>query len=87
MKSEPTAGNREIEPGLVLGRAGTFLEQHRSVDLLDVDAAVLDWFDCVGDLNQFACGGFRIGEWAVGAELRGTSVGGRSVRRISTSAQ
>jgi len=44
VQHQPAPGDREIEPGLVLGRRGLQLEQHRPVDLLDVDTAVLDRF-------------------------------------------
>jgi len=54
-------GDGPIEPGLVLGRRGLQLEQHRPVDLLDVDTAVLDGLDGVGEFDDLACGEFRIG--------------------------
>ena len=38
--------------------------QHRPVDQLDMDAAILHRLDGVGDLHQPSRGGFRIGEGA-----------------------
>ena len=38
------------------------LEQKRPVDLLDIDPAVLDGLECVGQLEELAGGDFRVGE-------------------------
>jgi hypothetical protein len=38
------------------------LEQKRPVDLLDIDPAVLDGLERVGELKQLARGSFRIGK-------------------------
>jgi hypothetical protein len=67
MPPEPALGDRQLEPGAIFGRAAALLEQERPVDLLDVDAAVLDGLDGVGDLQQLARGGFRISEQSIGA--------------------
>jgi hypothetical protein len=58
------AFDREVETGLVLGRAAEMLLQKRSVDQLDMDAAILHRLDGVGDFHQLARGGFWIGEGA-----------------------
>jgi hypothetical protein len=68
MTPEPALGDGKIEAGLVLGGAAA-LPEERPVDLLNVDTAVLDRLDGVGDLKQLACGLFRIGKWSVGGEL------------------
>ena len=60
MQLQPAAGNRQIEAGLVFGRRGFLREQERPVDLLDLDAAVMDDLDGVGNLQQLAGGHFRI---------------------------
>jgi hypothetical protein len=41
------------------------LEQERSVELLDVDPAILDWLERVGIFEQLLHCGFRIGVGAV----------------------
>jgi hypothetical protein len=56
---KPTLGNRQIQPGTIFGWAAAFLEQEGAVDLLDMDAAVLDSLDSVRDLQQLARGLWR----------------------------
>jgi hypothetical protein len=56
---EPALGNRQIEAGLVFDRRTLVLIQERTVDPLDVDAAVLHSLGRVGDLQQFAGSSFR----------------------------
>ncbi len=51
MPPKPPAGNGELEPRAIFGGAAAFLEK-RSVDLLNVNAAVLDSFNGVGDFQQ-----------------------------------
>jgi len=53
-------------PGAVLCRRAALLVQERSLDLLDVDAAVLHRFDRIGELKEFSGSGLGIG---VGARL------------------
>jgi hypothetical protein len=53
---------------LVLRRRTLELIDERSVDLLDVDAAVLHRLDGIGQLHQLARGGLGVGEWPVGDE-------------------
>jgi hypothetical protein len=60
VQQQPAAADREIEPGLVFGRAGLVLEQKRSIDQFDVNARVLRRFDRIGDLDQLARGFLRI---------------------------
>lgn len=57
MFSQPTALDCHLEPGATFLRAALDLIQKRSVDLLNVDAAVLHRFNGIGDLDQLAGGG------------------------------
>jgi hypothetical protein len=59
---EPAVLDRAIKPGLVFRRRALELEQKRPVDLLDIDPAVLDGLERVGELKQLARGSFRIGK-------------------------
>ena len=61
MFPQPATLDRARKGGAVLRRQAA-LGQEGRIDLLDMDAAVLDGLDRVGDLDQPACGGFRIGE-------------------------
>src|ERR1700681_4324440 len=63
---QPAAGDGELDAGAIFGRTATFLKQKRPVDLLNVDPAVLDRLDRVGDLKQLARGFFRVGERSLG---------------------
>jgi hypothetical protein len=58
---QPAPLDRARKGGAVLRRQAA-LGQKGRIDLLDMDAAVLDGLDRVGGLDQPACGGFRIGE-------------------------
>jgi hypothetical protein len=51
---EPAASNGEIEASLLLGGSSLVLEQHRVVDQLNEDTAVLDGLDPRGDFQQLA---------------------------------
>jgi hypothetical protein len=67
---QPAVGDGTIEASLVFGRRALQLIQEWPVDLLDMDAAVLQGFDSVGQLNELARGDFRIGKRARFGELR-----------------
>jgi hypothetical protein len=41
MSPQPSAGNSEFKAGSIFGRATAFLEQERTVEILDVDASIL----------------------------------------------
>jgi hypothetical protein len=66
VQHQPSLLDRAIEAGFVFRRRGLQLKQHRPVDLLDVDAAVLDGFHTVGEFDDLARGRFWI---SVGAGL------------------
>ena len=55
VRIKPARGDREIKPGLVFGRRGLQLKQHRTIDQLDMNAPVLDRLDGMGE-SQAACG-------------------------------
>ena len=57
----PALGDRQIEACLVLGRRTLQLKQERAVDLLDMDAAIPDRLDCVGQLDDLPRGVLRVG--------------------------
>jgi len=59
---EPALLDRAQKAGLVFRRRALELEQKRPVDLLDIDPAVLDGLERVGELKQLARGSFRIGK-------------------------
>jgi hypothetical protein len=63
---QPTLGDREGEAGAIFGWGAAFLEQERPIDLLDMDAAILDSLDSVRDLEQLAGGLIRICERSIG---------------------
>ena len=71
IQRQPAAIDRQIKVGLVLGRAGLVLIQKRRVDQLDVDTAVLNGLDRIGDLDQLAGGLLRIGVGAIRGEFHG----------------
>jgi hypothetical protein len=56
MFPQPAFSNGVIDPGAVLLGRAAFLEQERPVDLLNVDAPVLQRLGGVGDLQQLARG-------------------------------
>jgi hypothetical protein len=58
---KPATLDREPEPGAVLGGCGMVLEQEGPVDLLDIDAAVLDRLEGTGALQEPAGGLLGIG--------------------------
>jgi hypothetical protein len=61
-RSDQAQQQRELR---AVDRRGLELEQHRRVEQFDMDPAVLDGFDRIGDLDQLAGGGFRVGVGAV----------------------
>src|SRR5579862_4863736 len=60
MDRDPAALYRVLEPGEVLGRRALYLEEKRAVDLLDVDALILNGVDAAGDLDQLSGSGLRV---------------------------
>ncbi len=58
----PLSCSSSQEAGPVLRGRAFELEQEWPVDLLDIDSAVLDGLERVGELEQFAGGDFRVGE-------------------------
>ena len=69
MQLEPAALNRHLDPRAELLTTGLKCVEERRVDLLDMDAAVLDGFDAGGELDELARCGFRVGEGTFGGEL------------------
>src|ERR1700741_1575194 len=65
--------DRMIEPGLLLRGRTLVFEWKWPVDLLDIDPAILDRLEGIGEFDQLARGGLRIGEGARGNELHATS--------------
>ena len=63
MQPQPAFGDRADESGVELIRRAASIEE-RSVDQLDIDAAVLNRLDPIGDLDELAGGGVRINEAA-----------------------
>jgi hypothetical protein len=61
VRIKPARGDREIKPGLVFGRRGLQLKQHRTIDQLDMNAPVLDRLDGMGELKQLAGCGLGVG--------------------------
>jgi hypothetical protein len=53
---QPAFSNGVVQRGTVLLGRAAFLEQKWRVDLLNVDAAILDSLGRVGDLQQLASG-------------------------------
>jgi hypothetical protein len=48
---QPALLDRAIETSLILGRRTLQLEQERPIDLLDIDPAILDRLESVGELD------------------------------------
>jgi hypothetical protein len=71
MHHQLAATDRELQRGAVFRWRSLHLEQHRTVEQLDMDAAVLDGFDRIGEFDQLARGGFRVGVGASGGEFHG----------------
>jgi hypothetical protein len=53
---DPAVLDGMLQPGAVLGGRAFDLEEKRPVDLLDMNAAILNGFDAAGDLDQLASG-------------------------------
>jgi hypothetical protein len=69
MLPQPALGDRQLlEARALFGRAASS-PQEGQIDLLDMDPAVLDRLDAVGDLDQLAGGGFRISVGTISDEL------------------
>jgi len=58
---EPVLSNGVVETGFIFSRCGLEGAEHRPIDLLDVEAAILNRFHRAGDLHQLARGDFRVG--------------------------
>ena len=62
MQIEPAVLNGVFDPGTELWPTGLERVEERRVDLLDVDAAVLNRLDARGELDQLAGLGLRVGK-------------------------
>ena len=62
MHHNPAAFDRALHSGRILIGRALDLEQERAVYLLNVNAAVLNGLDAVGDLDQLAGGRLRVGQ-------------------------
>ena len=69
VQHQPALGYRMLKAGFVFGRRPLQFEQKRPVDFLDVDPAVLDRLEGIGELQQLAGCGLGIGEGAGGDEF------------------
>ena len=57
MQDQPALGDRVIEAGLIFRRRPLQLVEKGRVDLLDIDPAILDRLESVGEFEQLACRG------------------------------
>jgi hypothetical protein len=62
-------------------------EQERPVDLLDVDAAILNWLDGIGDLQQLARSGVGVSESDSARRISWALVKWGTWTRLSSSAK
>jgi hypothetical protein len=74
MQHEPAVCDGALKPGFVFGGRALQLEQERPVDFFDIDAAVLDRLERVGEFDQLARGGIGIGERAVEDEFHAAAI-------------
>jgi hypothetical protein len=72
MQFKPSEFNRASEPGRIFFRCASIDVQERTIQLLDIDAAILHRLEGVGVLNQSARGLVGTGIGAVGGELHRT---------------
>jgi hypothetical protein len=61
MQHQPAILDRALEAGLVFRRGGALDIEHRIIQLLNVNAAVLDRLDGIGKLDDLARGDLGIG--------------------------
>jgi hypothetical protein len=80
---EPAAIDGELHAGGVFGRAAAVAKQERFVDLLDMDTAVLDRLDGIGDFEDAARGLIRIGVRVVGGEFQAAALSSLSAPRAT----
>lgn len=59
VQHQPALGDRQIKACLVFGRRSLELKQEGPVDLLDMDTAVLDRLNGVGQFDDLARSGLR----------------------------
>ncbi|WP_167768296.1 hypothetical protein [Bradyrhizobium sp. MOS001] len=67
MQLEPALLNRMLDAGAELRPGGLERIEKRSIELFDVNATVLDSFNGLCELGQFAGSGVRSGKGAFGA--------------------
>jgi hypothetical protein len=71
---KPPALDPELEAGAVFRRRRLETEQHRPVEQLDMDPAVLDGLGRLGELDPLARGGFRVQVGAGSGEFQNISL-------------
>src|SRR5882672_5121890 len=83
MQFEPAEGNRAIEARRIFSGCPTVTEQERRVEMLDIDAALLHWFEGPRVLHQATRSFFRISEGALVGELHAATLSSLSAPRIT----
>ncbi len=73
---EPPLLDRVLDAGGELRAGGLELVEKGRVDLLDMNAAVLDGFNALCEFDQFAGCGFWVGERAFGGEFHRYPIAG-----------
>ena len=74
MHFQPAPFNGELQAGAVLRGRALVAEQEGAVEFLDIDPAILNWFEGVCVLQE-ATGGFvRVGEGSVGGQFQKLSL-------------
>jgi hypothetical protein len=71
---EPAVRDRELHAGAVLGRAAAVPKQEGAIDLLDVNATVLDRLNGVGNLQYLARRILRVGVGAISGQSQDLSL-------------
>ena len=74
MQFKPSEFNRASEPGRIFFRCASIDVQERTIQLLDIDAAILHRLEGVPMLHQPARGFFGISEGAFGGVLHAAAL-------------
>ena len=70
MHLEPAARYRKLKAGGIFRGRGLVDEQKGAIELLDIDSAILNWFEGVCVLQEATGGLVRISKWAIGGQFQ-----------------
>ena len=70
MNFQPASFNSALQAGAIFRGRALVVEQERAVELFDIDATILNWFEGVCVLQETSRGLLRVGKGSISSQFQ-----------------